>query len=397
MNIQTTDQRIAEIQKELEKTPDSPDLLARLAAQFVQKFRETFDGSYLARAEASCDKALKKDPDHYPTLSLRPAIYNIQHRFIEAREGAKRAIDLNPTDTANHARLGDALMELGEYEQAEESYLLLSLRAPKTVWLPRTARLAELRGQVDQAQKLLEANVEQLEDSPYAEHRAWAHVQLGNLHLNQGRAPIAEKQYAAALEALPDFAMALTGMAQTKAALGRFDEAIEWYRRSVGIAPLHDSVVGLGDLYFHLGRQDEADQLFALVATVEKLNRAAGVLPDTPSILHQLDRDKNLPEALNLAREQAKHRKDIRTFDALAWAEYKNKNHAQALEAIKQAMRLGTRDPLLFFHHAKILHALMRDEEALASLATVMEINPHFHVRYSEEAKHLFDVLELGQ
>ena len=60
--------------------------------------------------------------------------------------------------------------------------------------------------------------------------------------------------------------------------------------------------------------------------------------------------DVHLSEALTLARKEFEVRHDIYTWDALAWALYKNSQPQEAAVAIKEALNLDTRDPLLLFH-----------------------------------------------
>ncbi|MCI0420291.1 MAG: hypothetical protein L0387_26065 [Acidobacteria bacterium] len=61
-----------------------------------------------------------------------------------------------------------------------------------------------------------------------------------------------------------------------------------------------------------------------------------------------------MDEALTIARQQARERRDIRTLDALAWVSFKNGNYQEALAASMKARRLGTKDLLILYHYGMI-------------------------------------------
>jgi Flp pilus assembly protein TadD len=100
-----------------------------------------------------------------------------------------------------------------------------------------------------------------------------------------------------------------------------------------------------------------------------------------------------LPEALDLARKELEVRHDVYTWDALAWALYKNGKLEEAAKASENAMRMGTRDPLLLFHAGVISERLGRREQARSELKQALEINPHFHLVYANEAQQKLAVL----
>lgn len=190
-----------------------------------------------------------------------------------------------------------------------------------------------------------------------------------------------------ALRIFADYHYALTGMGRVRAAQKRFEEAIQFYKRSLEIVPTHEAAIALGDLFLYLGRGNEARESFALLDVIEKINRANKVQPESSMALFYADHDQNLDEALRIAEQQARERKDIRTMHALAWALYKNGRYQEALQASQQALRLGTKDALLYYHHGMIHTKLGHHKDAVAALQRALEINPYFHPRYAEEAR----------
>jgi Flp pilus assembly protein TadD len=74
-------------------------------------------------------------------------------------------------------------------------------------------------------------------------------------------------------------------------------------------------------------------------------------------------------DALDFAQRDLALRKDVRGYDVLAWALFRNKRYDEAKAAIAEAMKLGTRDPD-FFYHAGMIHDALGDR---AKAATYLE------------------------
>ena len=87
-------------------------------------------------------------------------------------------------------------------------------------------------------------------------------------------------------------------------------------------------------------------------------------------------------------------RQDIYTYDVLAWALHKNGRSREAVTAMTEALRLGTRDARLFFHARMIYHAAGDLERARDYLARALATNPHFHVLQAAVAERA--LVELG-
>ena len=94
--------------------------------------------------------------------------------------------------------------------------------------------------------------------------------------------------------------------------------------------------------------------------------------------LFDANHDLHLTESLSLAQNELVDRKDIYGYDIAAWTLYKNGRYTQALQAMQQAMKLGTRDALLYYHAGMIYRALGDNEKAQDSLSQAMALNPHF-------------------
>jgi tetratricopeptide (TPR) repeat protein len=103
-----------------------------------------------------------------------------------------------------------------------------------------------------------------------------------------------------------------------------------------------------------MGRSEEAKAQFDLVEAIQELYRANGVSIDIELALFNADRGRNIPQALDLASNEWRSRKSVRVADVYAWVLYRAGRYEEAREMISQALRLGTRDPLIL-HHAEAI------------------------------------------
>jgi tetratricopeptide (TPR) repeat protein len=150
----------------------------------------------------------------------------------------------------------------------------------------------------------------------------------------------------------------------------------------------------LGDLYAISGNQAEAEKQYALVKYIGLLGHINQVLHNRDLALFGADHDRDLVEALDLAQKELEVRHDVYTWDALAWALYKNGKMTDAANASEKALKFGTRDPLLLFHSAMIAEGLGHREKARSEMKEALQINPHFHLIYANTAQQRLAKLE---
>ncbi len=131
------------------------------------------------------------------------------HDFANVRDHAARLTELEPRKSYPQTMLGDALIELGEYERAEVAY-------KKAVALDggltyngeiRLARLAHLKGDDSAAQKhyATALTLALNQPAPPRETVAWLRWQLGETAFSVGDYETAEKHFRDALMTFPDY------------------------------------------------------------------------------------------------------------------------------------------------------------------------------------------------
>jgi tetratricopeptide (TPR) repeat protein len=380
-------QSIRFLESRIKRDPD--DFIAgnKLAGYYLQRVRETGDLTYLTLAAQRAKASLATMPAERNTAGLMALaqVEFISHDFEAARDHARRLIELQRDESAPYQLLGDALLELGEYDGAQEAFRQMrrwgaDQGLTRVAIEQRTARLAALRGDAAGAQDALRRALllALAIPAPPRESIAWCRWQLGETAFSVGDYAAAERHYRDALTTFPDYFRALASLGRVRAARGDLAEAIKHYERAVELLPDPAFVAALGDLFKLTGREREAAAQYALVEAIARLSAASGSLYNRQQALFHADHDIKPQEAYaNAAREYAV-RKDIYGADALAWTALKAGKPHEAQAAMMVALRLGTQDAKLFFHAGMIARAVGDRRSARNYLRRALTLSPQF-------------------
>ncbi len=373
---QKIDQTIERLSaKTREGRPDRAAWTA-LGDAFMQKARETADASYYGRAEQAFERARALDATHVDALVGLAWVQSARHEFEKSTESARKALELDPANAAAYGLLGDAALELGEYDLAAEHYQrMLDLR-PDISAYSRTAHLLLVTGDVRRATWLMGKAINA--GAPYAENTAWCRAQLALMHLATGNLLAAEQTVEQAISRAPNNYHVLFAQGRVRAARANYAGAIDSYRRASAIAPQHEVVVALGQLYVVTEDRKSAEQQWALVETIGRLNKANGVQGDVQLARFLADRERRLDESLTIAELEFKRRPNVFVADALAWSYYKNGRYADARRAITKALAQRTPDASFYFHAGMIYAKLGDRATAQRHLGHALSLNPTF-------------------
>jgi tetratricopeptide (TPR) repeat protein len=99
------------------------------------------------------------------------------------------------------------------------------------------------------------------------------------------------------------------------------------------------------------------------------------------------NQDRKLTEALDLAQTDLAVRKDIYTYDAYAWALFKNKRYQDAQSASQEALKIGTPEALFYYHAGMIAQALGDETRAKSYLQKALQLNQGFDIRQGAIAR----------
>jgi tetratricopeptide (TPR) repeat protein len=347
-----------------------------LGDAFMQKARETADASYYGRAEQAFERARALDATDVDALVGLAWVQSARHEFEKSTESARKALELDPANAAAYGLLGDAALELGEYDLAAEHYQrMLDLR-PDISAYSRTANLLLVTGDVRRATWLMGKAINA--GAPYAENTAWCRAQLALMHLATGNLLAAEQTVEQAISRAPNNYHVLFAQGRVRAARANYAGAIDSYRRASAIAPQHEVVVALGQLYVVTEDRKSAEQQWALVETIGRLNKANGVQGDVQLARFLADRERRLDESLTIAELEFKRRPNVFVADALAWSYYKHGRYADARRAITKALAQRTPDASFYFHAGMIYAKLGDRATAQRHLGHALSLNPTF-------------------
>lgn len=386
-----TDRLLAQLQERARQTPDDSRAFAQLGAVYLQKSRETNDPAFYAQAGAAYEKALEIDPQNYDAMSGMGTLELSRHNFSIALEWGRKAQAVQPKSAFAYGVMGDALIEVGDYKEAINTIQRMIDLRPDLASYSRVSYARELHGDVEGAIEAMSQAVSA--GGLAAENTAWSRVQLGNLYFNSDRVAEAEKYYNEALGSYPDYLHAQSALGQVRWAQGKVDEAIMLYEKAVEEVPLPHYVAALGDLYELKGDQKAAQEQYDLALFIYGTQERGGVDVDIEKAYFLADRDIQPSEAVKLAQRAAGTRQDINTLDALAWSLHKVGRHQEALEEMEKALRLGTRNATFNYHLGMIHSALGNSDKAREHVGKALEINPHFSILHSNDARQFMEVV----
>jgi len=390
-----TEQAIRFLEERVKSDPEDFSASGKLANLYLQRLRETGDVAYLELTFRAARASLDSVPEvrNAGGLAALTAAEFAAHDFANARDHAVRLAELEPRKSYPQTMLGDALVELGEYERAEVAY-------KKAVALDggltyngeiRLARLAQLKGDNSAVQKhyATALTLALNQPAPPRETVAWLRWQLGETAFSIGDYETAEKHFRDALVIFPDYYRAVASTGKVRAANNDLPGAIAEYEKAVRLLPDPQFIAALGDLYKLAGRDEDAQKQYELVEQIGRLSELNGALYNRQLALFYADHDIKLEEAYQLAAKEYEARRDIYGADALAWTALKAGKLTEAQAAMKDASRLGTKDAKIFYHAAMIARAAGDETAARDYLQRALKLNPQFDPLHSTIAQDI--------
>jgi tetratricopeptide (TPR) repeat protein len=376
---------VRSLQAKLRVAPRDARSYTLLGLAYQQRARETGNPVFYSRSGEALRRSLRLRPKDPDTLSALGSLALARHDFRGALALGRRARREAPFTARHYGVVGDALVELGRYEQAFRAFDRMAALKPSLAAYARISYARELLGRTRGAEQAMLLALDATAGQP--EPTAWTRTQLGKLYFSTGRIRAAAGQYRAALRALPGYPYALEALAQAEAARGRGARAVMLARRAAETVPLPQFVATVGDLYRAAGRRAEARAQYALIGAIERLLRANGVRTDLETALFNVDHGLKLRESLAIAHRAHAERPSIEADGVLAWALARNGRCAEALGFSKRALRLGTADAAKFFQRGMIERCLGHREAARAWFRRALATNPHFSLIWAPAAR----------
>jgi tetratricopeptide (TPR) repeat protein len=335
------DQRIRELQRRIPTSKVKAQELERLGWTFVARAREAGDpGAYnLALAAASAIDA--HAPGSHAALLLRGHALHSLHHFAEAERVARRLVAARGM-AADHGLLGDVLVDRGEIEQATAAYQQMMDLRPDAHSYARAAHVRYLKGDLDGALEAMLAAARAA--SPRnRESFAWTWARLASYQLQSGDAQLARQSVERALEIFPDSQAALRMSALLHLAGGAHELAVRALRRATARSPHPELLWMLAEALDPLAPAQAQAVRADLLAT--------GASEDPRAFaLYLASRGDRLELAERLVTGELAERKDVYSYEALAWVQSAKGQHAVALQSARRSLAEGTEDPRLYYH-----------------------------------------------
>ena len=349
--------------------------LRELAGAYLARQRESGDIADAVLAEDAARRSLAILPRNNAAAMNRLARSLLaQHRFPEALEVANRAAALDPEI---NRLVADIQLELGDYAAAEAALALAPGKPDDPNAKMLRARIDQIDGKPAEALRLMEearAIADKSFDMP-REAVAWYHTMIGHALIDSGKLDDGERACREALEVFPNDYRAMTGLAEAATWRGDWAGAIAWGEKAIAIAPQNPEALKLiGEAHAARGESEAAEREYKLLET---LAHSFPRIYDRHWALFCADHDRDLDEALALARKDLELRKDIHGHDALAWVAFKKGLQAEAEAAMKRALARGIAEAPLLLHAGVIARAGGDRAGAAAYFARARALNPY--------------------
>ena len=378
---------VRELERAVREGSADVESLVLLGYAYQQRWRETADASTLPRSETALRRALRLEPRDALAVTGLGSLALIRHDFRAALELGRRAQRLAPSSARPFGVVGDALLELGRYEEAFRAFERMVALRPSVASYARIAYARELLGDLSGARAVMQLAA----DAAYGQREpaAWANVELAKLDLRTGNLSRAERHLRVAQALLPGYVYAAEQLARVEAARGRLPGAIRLARRAAEAVPLPQFVALLADLHEQAGDRPAARRQVATVRAIDRLLAANGVRTDVESAVFDADRRIGTATLIARARAARAARPSILGDDALAWALARTGRCDEARRWSERSLRLGTRDGLLFFHRAEIERCAGDRAAARLWARKALALDPAFSVRWAPVARRL--------
>jgi tetratricopeptide (TPR) repeat protein len=365
-------------------SPDDSNNWIQTGNALAQLQRESDDPLYFEAAESVYTEALRLSPNHVDALAGMAWVTGGKHQFEKSIAWGNQALAADPQCIEAFGIVGDAALELGNYDSALENYQkMMDLRPDLSSW-SRGAHLLWLIGDTNKAKTLMGKAI--AAGAPFAENTAWCRIRMATMLFHEGAILPAEDAIRPMLESGSKNSHLLLLAARIASAKEDFSLAEKHYRTLLESGPNQQAQAGLGDLMTVCGNTGDAEKHYQTVESLHATHLEDGVHDHGFMAKFLADHDRNLVEALRMVEEH-KLTKNVLEADTLAWVYYKNGMLPQAVEAMKRALSRNTPDPEMHYHAGMIASAYGDLSSAKKHLERALAMNPNFSLIQAPRAR----------
>ena len=312
-----------------------PDYAAAHAGKcntYAIGYPETDDAEFIAKAEASCARALALNPNLDVVHTSLGLLYVSTGRYDTAIDAFSRALDTDPSNV-------DALLGLGDAYR--------------------------LKGDMDDAETVLRKAI-----GLHPGDRS-AYTRLGNFEIHSGRYAEAAENYRAAVTLDPADMTALSNLGVSYMLSGNFESARWAYKKAIDIEPTRSSYTNLGLMYYYLG--DYGASIEAMQHAVELQPNDHLAHANLGDVLWAAGRDADSKASFNRARTLgdealAVNPNDPYTLMDLAWINAMLGQTDTARDLIDRVLQLVPDDAYSHYYDGLIALRAGDEQHALGAL-----------------------------
>ena len=333
---------ISRLQQQIRDGKNIELALEQLGWAYVARARSSFDPGYYKLAE-QCALALEAKQPHKPeALLLRGHVLQSLHRFKDA-EPLARELTAMRGRAFDFGLLGDVLMEQGRLDEAIAAYQQMADIKPDLHAYTRAAHVRWLKGDLEGAIEMMQMAVQAA--SPHdAESAAWVYAHMALYQLQAGDLDQSLRYTEAALTFQTNYPPALLVRGKVQLAQGKNSEAVI----SLSLAEAGNP---LPEYQWTLAEALRAADRAAAASQIERALRERGAVSDPRTFALYLSTvGADSATSLRLAREELETRRDVFTYDAVAWSLAAAGRWSEAGTNSQHALVEGTQDARLFFH-----------------------------------------------
>jgi len=261
-------ERISHLKRAIELDPNFVPAYAQLANAYLGQIY--FDGravaAQLGKAEPLVNRALELDPQSGEAYAALGELKRQGSDPVAAEVAYRRALELNPNLSSSHFGYAQLLFwnfgrdeaALAEFERARQLDPVKTRRSGASTYL-------QALGRFDEARALLEEDIREYPES------AWSHLALGTLYAEKfGQFELALQTLRRGYSLDPASVVYPKAIGDLYARIGDAERAIEWYERTLAIAPeaQNGPLLRLFILYWR-GERDKFRALSASVTAVQ--------------------------------------------------------------------------------------------------------------------------------
>ncbi|MES2466644.1 MAG: tetratricopeptide repeat protein [Verrucomicrobiota bacterium] len=361
--------------EKVRRLPDSAQAWVALGDVIAQGQRDTSDPACFGHAGIAYQRALKLQASHTGAMAGMAWVHGGRHEFDLSKLWAGKALALDPGNAASHGIIGDAAVELGDYDEAFLHYQkMMDLRPDLSSW-SRGAHLLWLTGKQSRAVLLMEQAVQS--GGPYAENTAWCRARLAMMLFHDGALLPAAQALAPALAAGSANPHVRLAAGRIAAAGADFETAAMHYQKVLESAGNLEALIALGDIFAVRGDTFSAEKYYAEVEALHRSHRETGIHDHMEMARFYADHDRQLPEALKLIQEHGQSGNPMEA-DTSAWVYFKNGDQIKAIECIKTALKKARPDAELHYHAGRIAAAAGDRVSAEKHFQQALGRNPNF-------------------